>query len=121
MRMIGVDVGGTFTDSVFYDDQSGELLWGKAPSSSANPAEGVLASIKCNNVALSTIDRFVHGVTIGTNAIIERKGATVWMITTSGFKDTIEIARTNRTVLYNIKTLKPAPLVNRRRIFEVSA
>ena len=119
MKMLGVDVGGTFTDSVFYDDQSGELRWGKAPSSPADPSEGVLASLRRNNIALDSIDRFVHGVTMGTNAIIERKGATVWVVTTSGFKDTIEIARTNRTVLYDIKTLKPAPLVDRRRIFEV--
>ncbi|MGE3698067.1 MAG: hydantoinase/oxoprolinase family protein [Hyphomicrobiaceae bacterium] len=119
MRMIGVDVGGTFTDSVFYDDASHELRWAKAPSSPAKPAEGVLAALKRHGIPLDSVDRFVHGVTIGTNAILERKGAAVWMITTKGFTDTIEIARTNRTVLYNIKTLKPTPLVDRRRIFGV--
>ena len=119
MKMIGVDVGGTFTDSVFYDDTNYELRWAKAPSSPANPADGVLAALKRHGIPLDSVDRFVHGVTIGTNAILERKGAPVWMVTTNGFKDTIEIARTNRTVLYNIKTLKPAPLVDRRRIFGV--
>ena len=68
---------------------------------------------------MSEVDRFVHGVTIGTNAILERKGTSVWMLTTAGFKDTVEIARTNRSVLYNIKTLKPASLVDRTKIFEV--
>src|SRR5215467_10931651 len=102
MKMIGVDVGGTFTDSVFYDDVSGELRWAKALSSPANPSDGVIASLKKNSVAVSEIDRFVHGMTIGTNAILERKGASVWMLTTAGFKDTLEIARTNRSVLYNI-------------------
>src|SRR5215831_11656669 len=119
MRMIGIDVGGTFTDVVFYDDQANELKWAKAASWPANPAAGVLAAIEQSNIDLREVDRFVHGVTIGTNAILERKGAPVWLITTRGFKDTIEIARTNRTVLYNIKTLKPPPLVDRRHIVEV--
>jgi N-methylhydantoinase A len=119
MRMLGVDVGGTFTDVVFYDDERGELKWAKAASSPANPAVGVLAALERSNIDLREIDRFVHGVTIGTNAILERKGAPVWMITTRGFGDTIEVARTNRTVLYNIKTLKPPPLVDRRQIIEI--
>ncbi len=119
MRMIGVDVGGTFTDSVFYDDERGELRWAKAASTPANPAAGVLAAIDRNDVALDAVDRFVHGVTIGTNAILERKGAAVWLLTTSGFGDTLEIARTNRATLYDIKTLKPPPLVPRDRIIEI--
>src|SRR6202045_5046505 len=118
MRMIGIDVGGTFTDIVFYDEQHNELRWAKAASSPANPAAGVFAAIERSDLDLREIDRFVHGVTIGTNAILERKGAPVWMLTTRGFGDTIEIARTNRTVLYNIKTVKPAPPVDRRRIIE---
>ena len=120
MKMIGVDVGGTFTDSVFYNDETGELRWAKALSSPANPADGVVASLEKNSVSMSQVDRFVHGVTIGTNAILERKGATVWMLTTAGFKDTVEIARTNRAVLYDVKTLKPPSLVDRIRIFEAS-
>ena len=119
MRMVGVDVGGTFTDAVFYDDQSGELRWAKAPSTPADPARGVLAAVDRNDVDLGATDRFVHGVTIGTNAILERKGAPVWMLTTRGFRDTLEIARTNRTTLYDIKTLKLAPLVPRQRVIEI--
>ena len=117
--MVGVDVGGTFTDAVYYDDQSGELRWAKAPSTPADPAQGVLAAVGRNNVDLGSTDRFVHGVTIGTNAILERKGAPVWMLTTRGFRDTLEIARTNRTILYDIKTLKQAPLVPRQRVVEI--
>jgi len=119
MRMIGIDVGGTFTDIVFYDERQNELRWAKAASSPANPAAGVLAAIERSNVDLGAVDRFVHGVTIGTNAILERKGAPVWLITTRGFKDTLEVARTNRTVLYDIKTLKPPALVDRRHIIEI--
>ncbi|MFN0300006.1 MAG: hydantoinase/oxoprolinase family protein [Burkholderiales bacterium] len=117
--MIGVDVGGTFTDAVYYDDQSGELAWSKAPSTPHAPSDGVMAAMDRSGIDLSTADRFVHGVTIGTNAILERRGAPVWVVTTRGFRDTLEIARTNRTVLYDIKTLKPASLVPRQRVLEV--
>jgi N-methylhydantoinase A len=120
MRMVGVDVGGTFTDAVYFDDRSGELRWAKAPSTPAAPAEGVLAALGRNDTDLRSTDRFVHGITIGTNAILERKGAPVWVLTTPGFRDTLEIARTNRTVLYDIKTLKPAPLAPRRQVIEVA-
>ncbi len=119
MKMVGVDVGGTFTDAVYYDDQSGELAWSKAPSTPQAPAEGVLAAMDRSGIDLRATDRFVHGVTIGTNAILERRGAPVWVITTRGFRDTLEIARTNRTVLYDIKTLKPASLVPRQQVLEV--
>lgn len=120
MKMIGVDVGGTFTDAVFYDDASGELRWAKAPSTPQAPEEGVLAAVLRNEADLASVARFVHGVTIGTNAILQRQGAQVWVITTAGFRDTLEIARTNRTVLYDIKTLKPAPIVSRQHVFEVT-
>jgi N-methylhydantoinase A len=119
MRMVGVDVGGTFTDAVVYDDASGELRWAKAPSTPGAPAQGVLAALARNDADLAAAGRFVHGITIGTNAILERKGATVWMLVTKGFRDTLEIARTNRTVLYDIKTLKPEPLVPRARAIEI--
>ena len=117
--MVGVDVGGTFTDAVIYDDATGELRWAKAPSTPAAPAQGVLAALARNDTDLAGAERFVHGITIGTNAILERKGATVWMLVTRGFRDTLEIARTNRTVLYDIKTLKPEPLVPRARAIEI--
>lgn len=119
MKMIGVDVGGTFTDAVSYDDATGELRWAKAPSTPRAPAEGVLAAILRNDADLTQTARFVHGVTIGTNAILQRLGAEVWVITTTGFRDTLEIARTNRTVLYDIKTLKPVPITTRARVIEI--
>ncbi|HEX9584821.1 MAG TPA: hydantoinase/oxoprolinase family protein [Gammaproteobacteria bacterium] len=115
---ISVDVGGTFTDAVAYDLGAGTLRWAKAPSTPADPAAGVLAAMSLLLDDLSALDRFVHGVTIGTNAIIERKGADVWVVTTAGFRDTLEIQRTERRELYNIKTLKPAPFVPRARVLE---
>ena len=117
---IGVDVGGTFTDAVAYDRQGRRLQWVKAPSTPDNPALGVLDALSSLTSNFEQIDHFVHGITIGTNAIIERKGAPVWVVTTRGFRDTLEIARTERRELYNIKTLKPAPLVPRARILEVN-
>jgi len=119
MRLIGVDVGGTFTDAVSYDAASGQIAWTKSSSTPGSPEVGVLNAVGKLNLPLQQVDRLVHGVTIGTNAILERKGAEVWVLTTRGFRDTLEITRTNRTVLYDIKTLKPQSLVPRQRVLEI--
>jgi N-methylhydantoinase A len=119
VQWVGIDVGGTFTDVVLYDEDRGTLTVGKSPTSPADPTLGLLAGLAKLRVALPSTGRVVHGTTIGTNAILERKGAPVWMLTTAGFRDTLEIARTNRTVLYDIRARKPAPLVARERIVEV--
>jgi N-methylhydantoinase A len=119
MLWVGVDVGGTFTDVVVYDESSGTLEVGKAPTHPADPSVGFLNAFAKLKVDLPRTGRVVHGTTIGTNAILERKGATVGVLTTGGFRDTLEIARTNRTVLYDIRALKPAPLAPRQHIVEV--
>jgi len=119
MTWVGVDVGGTFTDIVAYDEATGALAFAKSPTSPADPTVGLLKAFAKLEVALPATGRVVHGTTIGTNAILERTGAPVWMVTTQGFRDTLEIARTNRTVLYDIRGRKPAPLVERQRIVEV--
>jgi N-methylhydantoinase A len=119
MHWVGVDVGGTFTDVVVYDEATGALDVAKSPTTATDPALGLLNALAKLKVALPATGRVVHGTTIGTNAILERTGATVWMLTTRGFRDTLEIARTNRTVLYDIRARKPAPLVERHRILEV--
>ena len=115
---IGVDVGGTFTDAVAFDGADGSLRWAKVPSTPNEPAIGVLDAVCALVADLGAIDRFVHGVTIGTNAIIERKGADVWVVTTKGFRDTLEIQRTERRELYNIRTLKPPSFVPRPQVLE---
>lgn len=119
MQWLGIDIGGTFTDVVLYDEERGTLEVGKSPTRPADPTVGLLDALAKLKVALPRTGRVVHGTTIGTNAILERKGATVWMLTTRGFRDTLEIARTNRTVLYDIRARKPAPLVPRERVVEV--
>ena len=115
---IGVDVGGTFTDAVAFDTADGSLRWAKAPSTPNEPAVGVLDAVSALAVDLVSVDRFVHGITIGTNAIIERTGADVWVVTTKGFRDTLEIQRTERRELYDIRTLKPPSFVPRPQVLE---
>ena len=115
---VGVDVGGTFTDAVAFDAADDSLRWAKAPSTPDEPARGVLDAVSALTGDLGAVERFVHGITIGTNAIIERKGADVWVVTTKGFRDTLEIQRTERRELYNIRTLKPASFVPRLQVLE---
>ena len=116
---IGVDVGGTFTDAAVFDDTAGSLRYAKAPSTPSDPARAVLDVLERLRVDLGEVQRFIHGITIGTNAVLEGRGAEVWMLTTAGFRDVLEIARTNRTVLYDITALKPPPLVPRGRTLEI--
>ena len=116
---IGVDVGGTFTDAAVFDDAAGSLRYAKVPSTPADPARAVLDVLESLGVDLAEVQRFIHGITIGTNAVLEGRGAEVWMLTTAGFRDVLEIARTNRTVLYDITALKPPPLVPRGRTLEI--
>ncbi|MEE8433193.1 MAG: hydantoinase/oxoprolinase family protein [bacterium] len=119
MLWLGVDVGGTFTDAVLFDEARQRFRHAKAPSTPEDPTAGVLAALDALKVDLTEVERLVHGVTIGTNAILEQKGAEVWMLTTEGFRDVLEIARTNRPELYNIKSLKTPPLVPRTRTLEI--
>ena len=116
---VGVDVGGTFTDAAVFDDAAGTLRYAKAPSTPADPARAVLDVLEGLGVDLGRVRRFIHGITIGTNAVLEGRGAEVWMLTTAGFRDVLEIARTNRTVLYDITARKPPPLVPRGRTLEI--
>ncbi len=107
MDIIGVDTGGTFTDFVFKSDGK----WGvfKILSSPSNPAESVLKGLE--HVVKSREFKVIHGSTVATNAILERKGAHTALITNSGFEDVIEIARQNRSELYNLFYRKEPPLV----------
>jgi N-methylhydantoinase A len=94
---LGVDVGGTFTDLLLVDDESGELFRVKTPSTPADPSEGVLTGIEriCNEsgVAAGDLAYVMHGTTVATNALLEAKGARVGLITTKGFKQILHLAR----------------------------
>ena len=121
MLWVGIDVGGTFTDGVVYDDATQRFTFAKAASTPGSPTDGVLAvldMLDCRD--LGAVARVCHGVTIGTNAILEKKGAEVWMLVTRGFRDVLEIGRTNRPVLYDLRTLKTPPLAPRTHTLEVT-
>lgn len=116
---IGVDVGGTFTDIVLSDDRTGSLYYTKASTTYPNLWEGVLTGIDKMlaevGTDMSQVGYVVHGTTIGTNALIEKKGAKTGLITTEGFVDVLEIGRVQRPKegLYNFWVDNPVPLVPR--------
>ena len=94
--IIGVDVGGTFTDVFFLDEANGHCGVAKVPSTKQDQSEGFLAGIRSGITDLTKIATVVHGTTVGTNALLERKGAKTGIITTSGFRDTLEMRRRDR-------------------------
>jgi len=94
--VIGVDVGGTFTDVFFLDEASGTCDVAKVPSTLDNQARGFLDGIQSRVDEMTTIGTVVHGTTVGTNALLERKGAKTGLITTRGFRDVLEMRRRDR-------------------------
>lgn len=101
---IGVDTGGTFTDFVFWDGKRLKTL--KLPSTPENPSKAILAG-------LESASEIVHGSTVATNALLERKGARLAFVTTAGFEDLLEIGRQNRPSLYEWSASRPEPLAPR--------
>ncbi|MDE0056735.1 MAG: hydantoinase/oxoprolinase family protein [Defluviicoccus sp.] len=116
---IGVDVGGTFTDILCLDGE--RLLSAKVPSLPGRQWRGVLNALAELGIDAAAIRVFVHGTTIATNTLLERKGAKTALVTTEGFRDTLEIGRTRRLIggLFDIKFQRPRPLVPRDRRFEI--
>ena len=119
--IIGIDVGGTFTDLLAYDESEGRLLSAKVPSLPGAQWQGVLDALEALNVKLPTIRAFVHGTTIATNALLERKGAKTALVTTGGFRDVLEIGKGRRLTggLFDTTWQRPAPLVPRDRRHEI--
>lgn len=117
MNRIGVDVGGTHTDIVVVDGGAPRLL--KVPSDNAAPAAAVRRGLDELGVSLRETEVFAHGTTVATNAVIQRRGAETGLITTSGFRDVLQIRRTTRGELYDFQWDPPAELVPRRRRREV--
>ena len=99
--MVGVDVGGTFTDLFFYDEASRSFKTGKVPSNRGNEAVGFLDGLRsvCDLASLGAV---VHGTTVGTNALLERKGARIGLITTQGFRDVLEMRRRDRRATWGL-------------------
>ena len=119
--LIGIDVGGTFTDVLCYDLAEKKFLSAKVPSLPGEQWRGVLDALEVLGIEHGAIDAFVHGTTIATNALLERKGAKTGLVTTEGFRDVLEIGKCRRLIggLFNIKFVRPAPLVSRDIRLEV--
>jgi N-methylhydantoinase A len=114
--LVGIDTGGTFTDMVVFDPASGKIESLKTSSTPSTPGQAIVNALSEGGVEGGEIESFVHGTTVGTNALIERTGCRVAFVTTKGFEDTPFIQRINRKVLYDLTWTKPAPLVASRRV-----
>ncbi len=114
---VSTDVGGTFTDLVYFetDTKTGtqKVRTAKSDTTPPNFEQGVLNVIDRANIDIGAIDMFAHGTTVVINALTERKGAKVGLITTKGFRDSLEIGRGNRPDFFNLMYQKPAPFVER--------
>ena len=114
---LGVDVGGTFTDLVALSE--GELITAKVPSTPRDQSEGVMKAIDASEVDPASLAALAHGMTVATNTLLERNGASTALVTTEGFRDVLEIARQNRPSLYDLTQDRPPTLVPRDLRFTV--
>lgn len=115
---VATDIGGTFTDLVYVDD-SGVIGIAKSNTTPPNFEKGVLDVMEKADVQSGELSTFIHGTTVIINALTERKGAKMGLITTKGFRDILEIARGNRPDLFNVRYEKPEPFVERHLRLEV--
>ena len=119
MVFLAVDIGGTFTDLIAFDDKSGRFYQAKSLTTPRNHVDGIIDCIKKTDLDPGTIDHLIHGSTTAINTLIERKGATVGLIVTRGTRDVYAIGRGNRPEAYNLFFHRPVPLVPRHRTIEV--
>src|SRR4030095_11128557 len=118
-----LDIGGTFTHLVWVHDATGEVRVGKLLTTPKDPAQaveqGVLRLLEDAGEAPAGVRALIHGTTLATNALIERKGARTGLLTTAGFRDALEIGREGRYDMYDLFIAPPAPLVPRHLRLEV--
>src|SRR4249919_392637 len=120
--ILGVDVGGTFTDAVLLD--GGAVHTAKVPTTPREESEGVMRAVAAvlegAGAEAADVEVFAHGMTVGTNALLEERGARTALIATRGFADLLEIGRQDRPDLYRLCAPKPAPLVDAELRFEAA-
>ncbi|MDI1289299.1 MAG: hydantoinase/oxoprolinase family protein, partial [bacterium] len=116
---VAIDVGGTFTDVVTLDGQTAALKFDKVPTTPRNPEQGVLHGFEASGAPMADIEKFIHGTTLGLNALLTRRGARTGIVTTKGFRDVYLLGRTDRIPMYDFKYRKPTTLVERQHIVEV--
>ena len=122
--LIGIDVGGTFTDFYALSAADGQVRLYKHPSTPANPSDAIVDGLEamCREFSIvpEEVERIGHGTTVATNALIQRTGAKVALITTKGFRDLLEIGRQTRPHMYSLQIDHPEPLVPRELRFEIA-
>lgn len=115
---VGIEIGGTFTDYVAMDEV-GKITTCKVMSTPKDPADGALNAVRESSVPITQADVLIHGSTVATNAVLERKGAVTSLVTTRGFRDILEIQRHERTRVYELYYQKARPIVPRHLVIEV--
>ena len=118
MNIVGVDIGGTFTDLVGCID--GRIVTAKTSTVPADPTRGVAASLTLADCRIPALAEVLHGSTIAINTVLERQGARTALITTRGFRDVYAIGRGNRVEAFNLFFHRPKPLVPRELTFEIT-
>ena len=113
MKRVAVDIGGTFTDIVYIDETTMQIVVDKVRSTPWNIGQGVVEAIKKIHVTMSEVDLFINGTTAGINTIVQKKGSKIGLISTKGFTDVLEMARGDKKELYDYMWKKPKPLVPR--------
>ncbi|MDA4131229.1 MAG: hydantoinase/oxoprolinase family protein, partial [Thaumarchaeota archaeon] len=119
MLRLAVDIGGTFTDAVILDEENHAVLQSKVPSTPRDYSQGVLTSIRQLVAGMREIESFIHGTTVGTNAVIQGTFPNAGLLTTKGFKDILEIGRGNRVDMYDPFYRMPEPPIPRDRRLEI--
>ena len=119
MWRVGIDVGGTFTDLFAWEEETGHSVTAKVLTTKHDRALGVVQAIQQAKLPLNRLATLIHGSTTATNALIERSFPPAAMITTEGFRDTLEIGRQRRERLYDPYQTKPRPIIPRRYRFTV--
>ena len=117
MSIVGVDIGGTFTDLVGYRD--GEIITSKTSTVPADPTEGIANALTLAGCDLVAMDELIHGSTIAINTVLEHKGAKTALLTTQGMRDVYAVGRGNRPDAFNLFFHRPRPLVPRDLTFEL--
>jgi N-methylhydantoinase A len=118
LSIVGIDIGGTFTDLVGYQD--GAIITSKCSTVPADPTEGAREALRLAECDVAAMDELLHGSTIAINTVLERSGAKTALITTAGFRDVYAIGRGNRPDAFNLFFHRPRPLVPRELTFEIA-
>src|ERR1041384_812972 len=117
---LGIDTGGTFTDLIGIDSESGNLVVAKTPSTPTRPVDAIMNAINASEAGPGALHGISIGTTVATNALLQRTGATVIFVTTEGFTDVPHIQRMNRKHHFSLTWTKPEPLVERRNCLGVA-